>query len=63
MNRINNYIKERTKMKHIGAILFFGVAMFWCGVQHGKAQVVVATAKAVLEKQIEDAKKESSEEE
>ena len=50
-------------MKHIGAILFFGVAMFWCGVQHGKAKVVVATAKAVLEKQIEDAKKESSEEE
>ena len=53
-------------MKHVGAILFFGAAMFWCGVQHGKAKVVVATAKAVLEKEIkeiEEAKKDSSSEE
>ena len=50
-------------MKHIGAILFFGAAMFWCGVQHGKAKVVVATAKAVLEKEIEEATKDSSSEE
>ena len=47
-------------MKHVGAILFFGAAMFWCG---GKAKVVVATAKAVLEKEIEEAKKDSSSEE